>query len=92
MAFWKAKGHVLQDGPAGRMPRRAVVGLHAGLLAPLIRISGVVISLLLALYRACFRLIFRRHKGLCQEETGGNMPIEHGKTAGAWMHTTDKAG
>jgi hypothetical protein len=42
VAFWKAKGHVLQDGPAGRMPRRMVVGLHAGLLAPLIRISGVV--------------------------------------------------
>jgi len=42
--FWKAKGHVLQDGPAGRMPRRAVVGLHAGMQSPLIRISGVVMQ------------------------------------------------
>lgn len=44
MAFWKAKGHVLQDGPAGRMPRRAVVCLHAGLQSPLISISGVVMQ------------------------------------------------
>jgi len=42
--FWKAKGHVLQDGPAGRMPRRAVVGLHAGLQSSLIRKSGVVMQ------------------------------------------------
>ena len=44
MPFWKAKGHVLQDGPAGRMPRRMVVGLHAGLQSPLIRKSGVVMQ------------------------------------------------
>lgn len=44
MAFWKAKGHVLQDGPAGRMSRRAVVGLHAGMQLPLIRKSGVVMQ------------------------------------------------
>lgn len=44
MAFWKVKGHVLQDGPAGRMPRQMVVCLHAGLQSPLIRISGVVMQ------------------------------------------------
>lgn len=75
MPFWKAKGHVLQDGPAGRMPRRMVVGLHAGMQSPLISISGVVMQPAFGFMSGLFPLDFRRHRGLCQEETGGDMPI-----------------
>ncbi len=58
MAFWKAKGHVLQDGPAGRMPRRAVVCLHAGMQSPLIRISGVVMQPVFGFMSGLFPLAF----------------------------------
>lgn len=58
MAFWKAKGHVLQDGPAGRMPRRMVVGLHAGLQSPLISISGVVMQTAFGFMSGLFPLDF----------------------------------
>jgi len=40
------------------MPRRAVVGLHAGLLAPLIRISGVVMQTAFGFISGLFPLDF----------------------------------
>ena len=58
MVFWKAKDHVLQDGPAGRMPRRMVVGLHAGLKSPLIRKSGVVMQTAFGFMSGLFPLDF----------------------------------